>query len=434
MPSRAESRVLFERVLRGIVIVSLAVMLWESLRESTDSAGRSVNARGAALHGSLGEWSTSPNLSNIYVQLDNVPSPIDRTWLGALVAAGGRLSWSGDAPATMIDAQPVASPAAATSVNVAGPSGVPIVVADEVGVIDTVRAQRHGASLTIGAVTDQVTGSVGNSLASTVLSDSVLLRKVLVIGTAGWESKFVVAALEEAGWKVDAFIRVAPNVDIAQGFATAIDTAHYSAVIALDGASLPYASRIIEFARTGGGVVLSAQASRVEALSVLRSGTSSRGTADARTELTIGQANLGVLPLSPITSLRSDGTALERRSGAVTTAARRVGAGRTLQVGYENTWRWRLGGDDAAVRSHREWWTGLVSSVAYAPRTARTTTVANNDEAPLVHLVAAIGQRTLGGIVSNQPGGGSVWMVWLFALLAITLIGEMMSRRLRGAS
>lgn len=434
MPSRAESRVLFERVLRGMVIVALTVLLWQSLREQSDSARRTIGARGNALSGSLREWSTSPKLSNIHVQLDNVPSRIERAWLGALAAAGSGLTWRGDIASTMIDAQAVASPTAGTSVTFAAPNGVPVVLRDEVGVIDTVNAQRDGVGGVLGSVTNRLTASVDGSVASTVQSDSVLLRGVLVIGNAGWESKFVVAALEEAGWKVDALIRVAPNVDVAQGSAAVIDTARYSAVIALDGASLPYASRIIEFARIGGGVVLSPQVSRVEALSVLRSGMVGRTTPDSRSALATGETSLEVLPLSPITSLRRDATALERRSRGVTTAARRVGSGRALQIAYEDTWRWRIGGDEAAVRGHRDWWSGLVSSVAYAPRIARTMTVGNTDEAPMVGLVTAIGPGTRAGTGSIRSGRANDWMVWLFALLPIALVGEVMSRRLRGAS
>src|SRR6185503_15174723 len=112
--------------------------------------------------------------------------------------------------------------------------------------------------------------------ASTIPRDSVMLHKVLVIGDAGWESKFVVAALEEAGWKVDAFIRVAPTVDVTQGSAAVIDTARYSAVVALDGAASPYASRIIEFARTGGGVVLAPPAASLDAMAALRAGAVGR--------------------------------------------------------------------------------------------------------------------------------------------------------------
>src|SRR5687768_6320785 len=109
MPLRVESRAFVEGVLRGIVIVALAVLLWQS-REQTNSAGRPVSIRGAALSRSLSEWSTTPTISRIHVQLESSPSRTERAWLAALVGAGSKLTWSGDIASTMIDAQPVASP------------------------------------------------------------------------------------------------------------------------------------------------------------------------------------------------------------------------------------------------------------------------------------------------------------------------------------
>jgi hypothetical protein len=267
------------------------------------------------------------------------------------------------------------------------------------------------------------------SVASTVPRDSVVLHKVLVIGEAGWESKFVVAALEEEGWKVDAFIRVAPGVDVTQGSAASIDTSRYAAVVALDAAVAPYASRIIQFARIGGGVVLGSQAASVGALSSLRAGVVGRATSPYP-----GSVGIGSLALLPITALRSDAVALERRNGSVAIAARRIGAGRAIQLGYEDTWRWRMNGEDGAVRDHRLWWTGLVSRVAYAPHVPRTAASMSTDETPMIGLVAALGSRTLQGARSRLSGNPSERLAWLFALLALALVGEVASRRLRGAS
>jgi hypothetical protein len=260
-----------------------------------------------------------------------------------------------------------------------------------------------------------------------------VLHKVLVIGNASWESKFVVAALEEEGWKVDAFVRVAPGVDVTQGSAAVIDTSRYSAVIALDGAASAYANRIIEFARTGGGVILAPEAASLDALAPLRSGAVGRATSAARTIQAGGSVTLATLALSPIASLRSDAAPLERRAGAVAIAARRIGAGRSLQLGFEDTWRWRMGGGDAGVRDHRVWWTGLVSTVAYAPRTPRAATIPETDEAPMAGLVAAIGPRAPTTAVSSLGGGPSDWAALLFVLLTLALVGEVASRRLRGA-
>jgi hypothetical protein len=425
-------RVWVEHVLRGIVITALAVMLWQSVREET-SGGEVVRGRG--LGGELAEWSALAKAPDgIHVQLDSAPSLIERAWLRALGGAGSRMTWSGNIPPVMIDAQPVASPTGVTRVFVAAPGGSSVLVSDEVGVIDTVRAQSAGATLALPSAGGHLTASLKGALASAVQRDSLLLQRVLVIGNAGWESKFVVAALEEEGWKVDAFIRVAPGIDVTQGSAAAIDNSRYSVVIALDGAAAPYANRMLEFARRGGGVVLAPRAASLDAMAPLRAGAVGRAASEAGAIQASGSVSLATLPLAPITSLRSDAVPLERRAGAVAIAARRIGAGRALQLGYEDTWRWRMGGaeGEGAVRDHRAWWTGLVSSVAYAPQVSRMTTAAPTDEAPMIGLVAAIGPGTPAEAITTVPGMPSDWVAWLFVLMTLAFIGEVASRRLRG--
>lgn len=433
MLSRAEMRVRLEHGLRGLVIAVLGVMLWESLREQTDSGGRSVTTRG--INGTLTRWSALAKAPDqIRVRLDSLPSPIERAWLGALAGAGSGVTWGGDLPPMMIDAQPVASPTGGTRVLVVAPSGSSVVVGDDVGVIDTVGAQNAGAALALMSVAGPLTAHVNGSVASTVPRDSVVLHKVLVVGDAGWESKFVVAALEEEGWKVDAFIRVAPGVDVTQGSAAVIDTSRYSAVVALDGAATPYANRIIEFARTGGGVVLTAQAASLNAMAPLRAGAVGRATSDSHAIQVGGSVSLATLVLAPIASLRSDAVPLEKRAGTVAVAARRIGSGRALQLGYKDTWRWRMGGGEDAIREHRTWWGGLVTTIAYAPRIPRTTADTLSDEAPIAALVAAIGQRASAGSQASFSEKPSDSIAWLFVLLVLGFIGEVASRRLRGGA
>jgi len=414
-----------------MVIAALAVMLWRSLQQPTDSGGETVRARGV---GQVANWSLSPMPPvGIHVQLDSVPNERDRAWLGALSGAGTRVTWSGDITAVMIDAQPVASPTGGTRVLAASPRSGSIVISDDVGPIDTVKSQLSGAILATGSVAGHLRATVGGSLASTIQRDSLTLRKVLVIGSAGWESKFVVAALEEDGWKVDTFIRVAPGVDVTQGSAAVIDTSRYSAIIALDGAALPYASRIIEFARTGGGVVLTSQSASIDGLSPLRAGAVGRANAAPRPVQASGSVTLATLQFAPIVSLRADAVLLERRGGSVTTAARRNGAGRSIQHGYEDTWRWRMDGGEGTARDHRMWWTEVVSSVANAPPVPREPRIHSSDEAPVIGLVDAIGSGTQAGSMARLSGDPSDWMAWLFVLLALGLIVEVASRRMRGA-
>lgn len=63
-----------------------------------------------------------------------------------------------------------------------------------------------------------------------------------------------------------------------------------------------------------------------------------------------------------------------------------------------------------------------------------TAAVASTDEAPTIGLVAAIGPRTSASAVLNLPGNPSDWTAWLFGLLVLGLVGEVASRRGRGAA
>ncbi|MFL5640179.1 MAG: hypothetical protein ACJ78M_12470 [Gemmatimonadaceae bacterium] len=431
MRSRVELRIRAEQALRVVVIAALVALLWQSLHEQTYPVTRSINAR-AVSRPSLEQWSKTPKpAATIRVQLDSVPSPLERTWLRALAGAGSSVTWSGNLPPLMIEAEPVSAPTGGTRLLVATPGGSSVVVSDDVGVIDTVAAKSVGAALTLNSVMGSLRARVNGSVASTIPRDSVALHKVLLIGNADWESKFVAAALEEEGWKVDAFIRVAPTVDVTQGSPAVIDTSRYSAVIALDDAASPYANRINAFARMGGGVVLAPDAASLDAMAPLRAGSIGRTSTDARALQASGSVNLATLSFTPILSLRADAVALGKRAGVTAVAARRFIAGRVIQLGYEDTWRWRMGGADEAVRDHRIWWTGLVSSVAYAPRITRSAPA--SDDAPLANLVAALGASAPGSQRSG-PVTESTWSFWLFVLFTTGLIGEIVSRRLRGAS
>ena len=432
MPSRAELRVVIERVLRALVIAALAVMLWRSMSASTDPDR--VQIRSGMTSGSLAAWSRSSiTPTSIHLEVDSAPSRLERDWLVALGAAGSNVSWSGNLPALMIDAQPVASPEGGIRIRMAAPANSKVGIADEAGVIDSIQSSEAGVALTVASAVGRLVGRVANSTATTIPTDSIALRKVLVIGSAGWESKFVVAALEESGWKVDAFIRVAPGVDVTQGLIASIDTARYSAVVALDNSVAQYAERIVGFARSGGGVVLGPEAAAVGGIAPLRSGGVGDASAPAQVANVSGSITRGTLAMAPIIQPRSDAIPLERRSETVALAARRFGAGRVLQSGYEDTWRWRMAGAESSVRDHRGWWTELVSNVAYAPRVALANRALDTDAAPVADLVSALGPSSDKADIARSGLNPSHWISWLFALLSLALIAEVASRRLRGA-
>jgi hypothetical protein len=134
-----------------------------------------------------------------------------------------------------------------------------------------------------------------------------------------------------------------------------------------------------------------------------------------------------------VASLRPDAVALESRDANVMVAARRVDAGRVVQVGYDETWRWRMGGGDEAAAAHREWWSRLVAAVAYAPLVPRSSVAATVDEMPLASLVDALGPATPldASLAPRRDTSRITWI--LFALVLASLLAEWTSRRLRGA-
>jgi hypothetical protein len=105
-----------------------------------------------------------------------------------------------------------------------------------------------------------------------------------------------------------------------------------------------------------------------------------------------------------------------------------------VQSGYDETWRWRMSGGDDALAAHREWWSRLVTAVAYAPLVRRVSTgdVAI-DETPLASLIDAIGQPTALDTAPRSTPDTSRTTRILFALALGGLLLEWASRRLRGA-
>ncbi len=431
MPSRAEVRGGIETGLRVLSIVLLVVLLWRSLDRS--SARWVVSSRSANLESAVKDWSVAGKPpDSIVVHLDSTPSPLVGAWLAALRGAGSGLTWSGDLPAVGVAVNRVAAPRGGLSVLVAAPLEERIRIGDDVGVIDTAQAGQGGARFTVPSANGTLVASVNGSSARAFLADSVVLRRVLVLGTAGWEAKFVTAALEEDGWKVDAQMRVAPGVTVAQGAIGPIDTARYSAVIALDAAAASESGAIARYAASGGGVIIAGTAASIGAFAPLRAASPGRLDASPTLASEPGSVSLRSLSLVSLASLRRDAIILERRSNVVSAAARRHVAGRVLQHCYTDTWLWRMRVGDRSVADHRDWWTRAVASVAYAPRIQRSS-IAEGDEAPYARLVESLGPP------SNESGtrgvvlAGAIPLWWLFALLLVSLLAEWASRRLRGA-
>jgi hypothetical protein len=122
-----------------------------------------------------------------------------------------------------------------------------------------------------------------------------------------------------------------------------------------------------------------------------------------------------------------------------------VGAGRVVQLADVESWRRRLRPDEAAPAAHRAWWAQAVAAAAYAsvpPVPAAPGDTAGRapaaDPAPLAATVAALGpaadappdaaRRDAPASTRRLPDA----LLVPVALLA--LLGEVASRRLRGAA
>jgi len=422
MPSRADvsraapSRAALEWALRLVTLGALGIVLWRWTRP-TPPTSSAVEVREAADTAALTRWTTTAVPAG-HLAFAGAPDATTRDWLRALGAAGMRVSWSA-------------------------------------GALDTVRVAGAGASLVAPAADEALVARVGATAATLPAPRPPRLGAVVVLGAAGWEAKFVAAALEERGWPVRLRVAVAPGLDVTQAAPNATlspDTATTAAVVVLDSAAVDAATaaRLARYVRDGGGLVLAGDGAATPALRALAPGGVGAvahgviGAIDGATP----QRGLELLPVQP---LRADGVALERRGADVAVAARRVGAGRVVQVGYEETWRWRMAAPDEAPAAHRAWWTRVVGAAAYAPTAAAPapndtgetqlapavshTRSSSNDPAPLAGAIAALGPPSAAPSTARgrtptgpRPSDGA-----LAALAGAALLAEVASRRMRGA-
>jgi hypothetical protein len=291
-----------------------------------------------------------------------------------------------------------------------------------------VRIGGFGACVLASRLVGDVGADAGGQRARAAAPAAAPIRSIFVVGGAGWEGKYVVAALEERGWPVTARFSIAPNVDVAQGAGSVVtlDTARVAAVIAIDTVMQRYGGAIERFVRSGGGLVLAGPSALAPAAAVVAPGTI--GNRFRPAVLPRDTLELGSTGVFPVATLRDDAVAIERRTGGVAIAARRVGAGRVVQVGYDDSWRWRMAGAAGSEIAHREWWSRLVASVAYVPTPSPAATATGG--APVARLVDRLGPAS----PSSPAGriGGQLDRRLILALIMILLLAEWTSRRLRG--
>ncbi len=388
-------------------------------------------ARASDVAGRLASWTRSAASIPLHGEFSVTPEPWIVDWMRALARSGHAVSWSGKPPAVAISVRAMPDPGGGTQIDVAAPPGTRVAVRDEAGLIDSVRVVRLGARLVSPAVVGGVTASAGDQHFGAAPPDSATVKSVVVIGQASWEGKFIVSALEERGWPVIARFSVAPGVEVTQGMSggLVLDTSTVAAVVATDTTIARYSDAVSRFVREGGGLVLAGPSSAARSMALL-----APGTLEARYRPTMEPSDtiaLGATGFYPVTALKSDGIAIEQRPAGIAMAARRVGAGRVMQVGYDDSWRWRMAGGSGSAAAHREWWSGVVASVAFAGGTPGAQLGSGNEaSAPLAWMVDRLGAARIG-----PPTGGSHGPFdrrIFIMLIMILLLSEWASRRLRG--
>ncbi len=438
MRSRADAatrtaRPAVEWALRLLALAVVAWLLWRELRPAAAVDDVRVAAAEDDVGAALRAWTVDPAATRVHLSLGAAPTDTVRAWVRALRAAGVAATYDAAVAPIAVAAAPLADPAGGWRVLAAAPTGGAVTIADAAGTIDSLQVAGAGASVLARSLEGAVRVASAGTVARTSVPASPTLRAVVVLGRAGWESKFAIAALEERGWTVRARLAVAPGVVVEQGGAVALDTARTAAVVALDTTAAAYAPAVARFVRSGGGVVLAAEALAIPALRAL-------APARAGAPLPPDPARLAsdeprrALALEPLVSLVADAVPLELRDGRVAAAARRVGAGRVVLVGYADTWRWRMAGPEGAPDAHRAWWAGMLAAAAYAPAPAESARSASLDAAPAARLIAALGPPADGAparaTAASGPRTPPPW--WLFALVAVALLAEWASRRARG--
>jgi hypothetical protein len=427
-------------VLHGLGLLSAAVLFWWFfVTASSSRTTLSVSAAGAA-DLALATVLRAP-LDTIDVVLHGVPDPRTRALLRALRGSGRPIALSspGALPGLAVSVEERWRSAGGARLQVVGADSM-LAMRDAAGVLDSIALDSAGVQVLSGPVQGALVAAADRVRASTVMiaAGAPDTARVLVAGNATWESKFLIAALEESGWLVDAAVTVSPRVTIAQGAARIPSRARHAIVILLPGAPSLAVAALPAFVRDGGGAVLVGEAARAPGLASLRAGVPGATLAGELGAEASDQPRHG-LDLVPITALAPGAVALESRDGRTAIAARRVGAGRVMQVGYDNSWLWRMAGNDDALAAHRRWWSsllaGLVSMRAPQQPTMPEAIHDTLDAAPVAALVRDLGVPSLRR-VSIAPEAGGVRDVlhpmWLLATSLLSFVAAWIIRRWRG--
>ncbi len=435
MPSPAEPhrlRPILERLAHILALAVLVLLLVRELRpiEQGDPLRIGVEDLPPALHAAT--LGMRGHESGLIVRMDSVPAPPQRDWLAALSGAGMPVRWTMELiHPVVIVADHIADPRGGVDVRVWRGGVHPAVITDGAGELARLEPLAGTSGVLARAVVRDVEVHLPGQHARATTPDSLRLGAVLVLGRAGWEARFLLRTLEELGWSVDARLAVAPGVVVTQGQPAAPDTARHAVVVVLDSTAARDAAALQRYVGAGGGLVLVGEGTRIGALSLLAPGGSGSREGGAVEPLPQDVPRLG-LALYPVQPSHADAVVLERHGGRdlVAVAARRVGAGRVVQAGYDESWRLRMEGGEQGPEAHREWWARLLAAAAYAPSTMREP-ASLGEPAPLASLIDAIGPPSTPVGDRSRP-----WRLpsrQLFLAGLVLLLVEWASRRLRGA-
>src|SRR5579862_908811 len=231
-PERLAGRIAFEGVLRAIAVGSLLWALWEFVAPAARASAVVTDAR---LSAALPRWTVGQAPAHIALELTGLPDPVARDWLADLARTGSIVTWrprQGRALAgAAIEVAAVADPIGRVRELVAAPSGTRVAVHDDLGELAAAVATGGGVTLEGPPPSGLAAAIVARGEARAALGDSLIYRPVLVIGRIGWESKFLIDALEGDGWTVQTRLTLTPRASVIRGPRVALDTGHVAAVI-----------------------------------------------------------------------------------------------------------------------------------------------------------------------------------------------------------
>ena len=161
-----------------------------------------------------------------------------------------------------------------TRVQIAASDSMVTAISDAAGVLDSQSVTQAGVQIRTGPLAG-VLGAAGRTIHAAgvpLRAGAPAVARVLIVGEATWESRFISAALEEAGWPLDLAVTLSPKVTIASGAIRSPSNALHAAVVVLPGAPASVVSALPSFVRSGGGLIIVGEAARLPGIAGVRAG------------------------------------------------------------------------------------------------------------------------------------------------------------------